>query len=306
MQEHYLEPPSHPPPLLTDEQILFLARQGHLPLQLPPLIADLYNQLIVVSKAFFEQSTSMKSQDYPSSQAGLETGYTFLEGEKEYLTLRHSCRPKLDEMQTLIAEVWSKTAAILHRALADLAFAMNFAPEAWDPILDGSLSMPSSTKDATTTMLRIFHYFSASGIVSEEHTDLGLLTLCVGSEPGLQVLLRDERDGPTRWVDVEGPTLLVGQVLRTLSENRMRAGVHRVVGNPAGRNSIVFALRPSLRNDKLDLTSFGGKGTLGMNQFWNDIKGSRFNVNAQKEERDEQKKALEKKKKALNGSEDIA
>ena len=305
MPEHYLEPPSHPPPLLTDEQILFLARQGHLPLQLPSPLGDLYSQLVMASKAFFEQPTIMKTQDYPSSQAGLETGYTFLEGEKEYLTLRHACRPNLDEMQILIAQVWSKTAAILHRVLADLALAMNFAPEAWDPILDGSLSMPASAKDATTTILRIFHYFSASGIVSEEHTDLGLLTLCVGSEPGLQVLLRDERNGPSRWVDVEGPTLLIGQVLRALSENRVRAGVHRVVGNPTGRNSIVFALRPSLRHDILDLASFGGKGTLGMSQFWNDIKSSRFNVNAHKEEREEQKKALEKKKKALNGSEMI-
>lgn len=306
MSEQTLAPPSHPPPLLNDEQILFLAQQGHLPLQLPPAVAYLYKEAMNKIKDFFDQPMDMKVRDYPVSKAGLETGYTFLAEEKEYLTLRHACRPKFDEMQNLIEQLWSKTAAVLHRALADLALAMNIMPEAWDPILDGSLCMPSSTKDATTTILRIFHYFSASGIVSEEHTDLGLLTLCVSNEPGLQVLLRDERDGSSRWVDVEGPTLLVGQVLRTLSQNRVRAGIHRVVGNPTGRNSIVFALRPSLRHDKLDLASFGGKGTLGMSQFWNDIRGSRFNVNAHKEEREEQKKALELKKKVPHGIEDIA
>lgn len=306
MLEHITAPPPHPPPLLTDEQILFLAKQGHLPLQLPLHTDSLYHRLANLSKEFFEQPDIAKNRDYPPSQAGLETGYTFLAGEKEYLTLRHRCRPKHDGMQTLIEDVWNKTAAVLHRVLADLAFAMNFSSEAWNPILDGSLSMPSSTKEATTTILRIFHYFPASGIVSEEHTDLGLLTLCVGSEPGLQVLLRHELDNSTRWVDVEGPTLLIGQVMRALSGNRVRAGVHRVVGNPNGRNSIVFALRPSLRHDQLDLASFGAKGILSMNQFWNDIKSSRFNVNAHKEVREEQKKALEEKKKAVNSIEDTA
>lgn len=287
------DPPPHPPPLLTEQQILFLAYQGHLHLQLDPSLADLYRRLSLACIVFFGEPTTTKSEEYPATQ-GTEKGYTLVAEEKEYLTFRHATRSNWQEVEALAREVWQKTAALLYRVLSDLGVAMDLPHDAWNPVLDGCLSMPSSLDDPTPTLLRIFRYFPESG-TAESHTDTGLLTLCVGSGKGLQVAVQDDdgdaHDGP-KWRDVEGPTILVGQVLRILSGNRLRAGLHRVVGNPEGRSSVVFALRPSLRHDTVALAAFGGERIMNIRSIWGGIRGSRFNVNAQKEVRESQKQAL--------------
>ena len=296
----FLPPPSYPPPLLTDEQLIFLSQQGHLQFQLPPSLRVLYGQLATASASFFKQPLHVKVQDYPIADL-TEKGYTCIEGEKEYISFRYTTRPDSDYLEQLARQVWQQTSILLYRVLVDLTRALGLAYGVWDTVLDGSLSMPLSRETATPTLLRTFRYFPDSG-TAEKHTDLGLLTLCFGYGRGLQVLLLGN-DGPesAQWVDVQGPTILVGQVLRTLSRNRLRAGLHRVVGNPAGRQSIVFALRPSLRHDQTDLAEFGGEGTLSMSELWADIRGSRFNVNAQKQIRAEQKEHMRAKR--LNGSE---
>ncbi len=293
-------PPSYPPPLLTDEQLIFLSQQGHLQLQLPPSLLILYEQLATASVSFFNQPLHVKVRDYPVADL-TEKGYTCIEGEKEYICFRYTTRPDSDQLEQLARQVWQQTSILLYRVLVDLARALGLAYGVWDSILDGSLSMPLDRETSTPTLLRTFLYFPESG-TAEKHTDLGLLTLCFGLGRGLQaLLLGNDGPGSAQWVDVHGPTILVGQVLRTLSGNRLRAGLHRVVGNPAGRQSIVFALRPSLRQDQTNLTEFGGEGTLSMSQLWADIRGSRINVNAQKQIRTEQKEHMRAKR--ANGRE---
>ena len=287
----FTPPPPQPPPLLTDEQLVFLAQQGHLQLQLPPSLLVLYERLAAASAAFFKQASHIKVQDYPVADL-TEKGYSWIEGEKEYITFRYATRPNSDKLEQLARQVWQQTSTLLYRVLEDLAREMGLAYGVWDSILDGCFSMPSSREEATPTLLRTFQYFPNSG-TAEKHTDLGLLTLCVGLGKGLQVLLKGPDDpASAEWVDVQGPTILVGQVLRTLSGNRLRAGLHRVVGNPYGRQSIVFALRPSLKYDQTNLAAFGGEGFLSMSELWNKIRGSRFNVNAQKHIRAEQKDCM--------------
>ena len=287
----FLPPPPQPPPLLTDEQLIFLSQQGHLQLQLSPSLLASYEHLATVSSSFFNQPLHVKMHDYPAADL-TEKGYTRIEGEKEYITFRYATRPDSDELEQLARQVWQQTSTLLYRILEDLARAMGLTYGLWDSILDGCFSMPLNREEATPTLLRTFQYFPKSG-TAEKHSDLGLLTLCVGFGKGLQVLLRGfNSPDSAEWIDVQGPTILVGQVLRTLSGNRLRAGLHRVVGNPAGRQSIVFALRPSLRHDQTNLGAFGGEGTLSMSKLWTKIRGSRFNINAQKQVRAEQKEHM--------------
>ncbi len=291
----FAPPPLHPPPLLTDKQLFLLTRQGHLHLQLSPSLRVLYEQLSAASASFFGQPTHVKIQEYPAANPS-ETGYTNIGGEKEYITFHQATRPDHHPLEQLTGQVWQQTSTLLYRVLADLARAMGLAYGSWDSVLDGCLSMPPSRDEATPTQLRTFNYSPNSG-TAEAHTDLGLLTLCVGFGKGLQVLNQDSYfPKSAQWIDVEGPTLFVGQVLRTMTGNRLRAGLHRVVGNPAGRQSIVFALRPSLRHDHTDLALFGGEGTLNMSELWAEIRSSRYSVNARKKVRAEQKEHVRAKK----------
>jgi isopenicillin N synthase-like dioxygenase len=279
-------PPPFPPPLLSEAQILTLAHQGHLPLHIPPHILDLYSRLNRSAGQFFSLPPAIKTTLY-SPINGAELGYVDIPGEKSYISFRAQTTHADTELEKLAAQVWQETYNLLYRILGDLAWAMNTSHEVWDKILDGVSPMPTRTKDATPTFLRVFRYEPNTGI-AESHTDLGLLTLCVGDGQGLQVLVND-KTGKEQWVEYSEPTLLVGKTLKTLSGGRIRAGVHRVVGNAEGRNSIVFALRPSTRHE-VDLSVFlGGLGTVHMGELWKKMWSGAFNVNAPKAVREVQK-----------------
>jgi hypothetical protein len=67
---------------------------------------------------------------------------------------------------------------------------------------------------------------------------------------------------------------------------------------PEGRSSAIFALRPSLRN-QVDLERFGGGVKVGVREFWKDVKSGRYNVNAPKDMRIQQKQEMKKKGKQV-------
>ena len=284
------EPPAHPPPLLSDPQLFTLARQGHLPFHLPPSITVLLNDLSSAASSFFDEPTEVKSSTYPAAE-GTELGYYLIEGEKEYISLRHLPSPGSNELERKARQAWHDIAALLHRVLADLAFGLAISHEAWDPLLDGCLTMPTTIEEITPTLFRLFRYYPDSG-TADKHVDNGLLTLCVGNGKGLQVLNTKEDGKDGEWHDVQGPTILAGSMLQVLSGNRVKAGVHRVVSNPTGRSSLVLALRPSLRHPKIDHKLFGGEGVLDIDKIYSEIKKKKFNVNAQKHLRQEQREAL--------------
>lgn len=145
------------------------------------------------------------------------------------------------------------------------------------------------------TILRLFRYAPNRG-VAEEHVDNGFLTLCVGDSQGLQVLSRpihclqpaqtpeltqqqkEAEWAEAEWVDAADATILVGGMLHILSLNRCRAGTHRVVANPTGRSSTVFALRPCIRHD-IDLEPFGGYGSIHARELYLQVTGQRKNIN---------------------------
>ena len=307
------DPPPYPPPLLSDADIQSFARQGHLNLFLTYEHALLIQKTFTLASEFFAQETNIKAQKYPQAQ-GTELGYSLLADEKEYLTLRFLSPHTRDPLESAAKELWRSTATLLYRILVDLSYAMNIDYTSWDPLLDGCLEIPEKEQDMTPSLLRIFNYFPESGTAGR-HVDNGLLTLCIGAEKGLQVLDIPPREGSAqttpslsseereKWRDVEGATLLAGSTLQVFSRNRIRAGVHRVVSSDTGRNSIVFALRPSLRSRFVDFGKFGGEeGEMDVRELYRRIKENRHNVNAPKEVREQQRREQqEKAEKAARG-----
>ena len=290
-------PPPRPPPLLSDPQLLQLAQQGSLPLTLPSHIASLCSRLSQSVSAFMTQTLEEKETLYPSTE-GTELGYVSIPSEKEYITLRSSIHPE-SELEQLASHAWRSIALLLHRILVDLGVALDLPDPvgAWTSLLDGCLTLPETLEQATPSLMRLFKYQPTIG-VADRHADNGLLTLCVGSGPGLQCLVPSSSGSEPVWRDSNGPTLLVGHTLQALILGRLKAGVHRVVGNPQGRTSIVFALRASLRHDHIDLGPFGmpEQGMMSIRELWKRIEESKVNVNAGPEARAEQRQRHEERK----------
>ncbi|RVX74045.1 hypothetical protein B0A52_01876 [Exophiala mesophila] len=292
-------PPSGPPPLLTEGQLVDLANQGWIKIELPTELGVNLTKLFQHSTSFFNQSNDVKTKEYPRSR-GTEYGYYEVEGEKEYVTFRRHVHSdahetKSAQFEQMTAVVWEESARILCRILCDVARASELDVSVWDDILDGTLSMPHSDRQMTNTLLRVFHYQPSSGH-AEAHTDLGLLTLCIGDSHGLQVLDRDQSlDGRSVWIDAPATTgsatVLVSETLRMLSNGTMNTGIHRVVGNPNGRSSAVFALRHSSRH-RVDLGLFGGEGKIHPNELYKAMEVGKVNINVVKPEMDRQYKVF--------------
>lgn len=285
-------PPPGAPPLLTPEQIIHLAYQGWLPIDLDTGLGKTLQRLSQAASSFFDLKDNEKASLYPPSR-GTECGFYHVPDEKEYITIRHGLHEH-SELELQASKVWHDVGILFHRVLCDLSRAGGLSLNAWDHLLEATLDLPrdDSDLDNTISLMRLFRYYPASGTAAE-HVDLGLLTLCVGEGQGLQVL--DRSTDPPQYIDADGPTILVGDFARALMQNRIRAGKHRVIGNPLGRHSTVFALRPCLRHST-DLATFGGQGVVGTKEYYYRVKGSKFNVNATQEIRDRQRKAQEEKR----------
>lgn len=298
-------PPQGPPPLLSEDQLLDLARQGWLEIALPESMTGAISALLRDSDSFFTHPPAIKKELFPQKQT-TEFGYYEVKHEKEYVTFR--CRTQQsntitrDEKSSAMnlelstARIWSEAGTILHRILCDIARASELDPKVWDAILDGTLEMPVSEELMSYTLMRVFRYLPTIG-TADEHTDLGLLTMCIGDRHGLQVCDRiNSLDSGLQWVNAsEGADhamILVGQTLKMLSNGSLNAGIHRVTGNPLGRNSIVYALRHSSRNP-IDLALFGGDECIRPEELYKVMGVGKVNINAIKDTREKQREVLE-------------
>lgn len=308
-------PPPGPPPFLLLDQLTQLATQGWLILPSAPTSLNLetnqqldfgsnailsslkhsLDALFPLLPTFFSQPHHAKTSAYPRKN-GTEFGYSAIKDEKEYLTLRCQ-RHAQSGLESASANVWRDAMVLMQRILGDIAVGLDLDSNVWERILDGTAGLPGSENEMRSgTLLRLFRYEAHEGFAGV-HTDLGLLTLCVGTQRGLQVLDRQllERGGGERWVDVEAGqmVILVGQTVRALTGDQIRAGVHRVVATERVRNSVVFALRHSWRRD-IDLADFGGEGVVEARKLWEALKIGVVNVNAPKELREKQQKELDR------------
>ncbi|KAL8721640.1 MAG: hypothetical protein Q9225_001729, partial [Loekoesia sp. 1 TL-2023] len=229
MNPEEFAPPPHPPPLLDDDQIYQLAQTGSLPLDIPAPLRACTEDLFKLSSQFFSQPQSSKETQYPSAK-GTELGYYHIPQEKEYLTFRHQTSPATP-LSLTASKFWSLASSLLHRILCSLSLSLSIPLSAWTPLLNGCLSMSPSQQETTPTLLRLFNYFPNRG-AAEQHTDTGLLTLCIGTAPGLQVRSPSPSEANC-WLDVSTrPTVFIGKTLQWLSAGRLIAGPHRVVANP--------------------------------------------------------------------------
>ncbi|OAP60224.1 hypothetical protein AYL99_05226 [Fonsecaea erecta] len=296
-------PPPGPPPLLSKEQLLHLIRQGWLSLPLPETLAQTTADLFQTSARFFDLPDQEKTELYPS-KSGTEFGFYTVPNEKDYITFRcriHSAHgsslssPQLPIVQALedkAARAWQEGALLLWRILCDITRWSDLDLSIWNDLLDGTLTMPASEEEMTFTLLRVFRYLPATGF-AEKHTDLGLLTICIGDSGGLEVLDRlKSTDENLVWVDSGAKprtaTILVGQTLKALSNGVLSPGIHRVVQNPNGRNSVVFALRHSSKHP-VDFGLFGGQGLVSASDLWKSIQVGKVNINSVKERREAQR-----------------
>lgn len=284
-EEHDFSPPPGPPPLLSADQLDSLCAHGWLPYALPQQLSDDIERLNASAAAFFQRGAHDKSSAFISTH-GTERGYYHVPEEKEYVTFRCASSPEPSDLEAQAGHVWAQISRLLHRILCDLSRAGGLDARAWDAIVAGSTTLPGPGADLRdlASLMRVFRYEPATGI-AEQHTDLGLLTLCVGTGRGLEVL--DVTGGAAQWVDASNCAILTGETLRALSHGGVRAGTHRVVGNPCGRQSLVFALRPNLAAT-VDGAAFGGVGTVALRQLFRDIKGRKYNVNARQDVRERQ------------------
>jgi hypothetical protein len=159
----------------------------------------------------------------------------------------------------------------MQAAMSAVELSLGLREGAFDDVMEGECVLPGEERHET--MLRMFRYERGDGeprLVAAQHRDIGLLSLVVGSSPGLEVWDARTR----RWVAVEEGevgegeggltiTLLVGMTLTRLTNNLYKSGLHRVFVPPTSsrnpshgdknnsndddakyRYSIVFALRP--------------------------------------------------------------
>ena len=295
-------PPVGPPPLLSAEELVHLGQQGWVEIPLPESLKRALSDLLEHSVSFFKEPPSVKRGLFPQGH-GTEFGYYEVEDEKEYVTFRCHNHLKKDIesaqsasiLETNAARTWHEAGLLLYRILCDIARASELDVNVWDDILDGTLQMPHSQREMTHTLMRIFQYLPTTGHATE-HTDMGLLTMCVGDREGLQVLDRAQTTGDQpSWITSEPgiskATILVGQTLKLLSQGSLNAGIHRVVGKAEGRNSIVYALRHSTKHD-VDVAKFGGDGRIPPQDLYRVMGIGKVNVNIVKVTRDEQLKNL--------------
>jgi isopenicillin N synthase-like dioxygenase len=295
-QPSYAPPPGPPPgtpklvdfPFLSSEQLRILYSQGFARVYLPPdhALLKAATALFSTSHAFFDQTSEEKQKFHRSNLLSdssvdgsnrkgqsSEQGWSYVEDEKEMLTIRTSqlCPPEVTDN---VRNLWQECGNFMQAMVRAIEASLGLNSGAFDNVVTEECLLP--VNEIHETLLRMFRYERASDprIVSEKHRDIGILSLVIGSSPGLEVwnnaiTQKDPLTGVVRkssWVPIEEDgnetkevggltfTFLVGETLTALSNDLYKPGIHRVSVPPADpssstndakyRYSIVFALRP--------------------------------------------------------------
>lgn len=249
--------------------------------------------------AFFTNPTTAKKELFPQKQT-TEFGYHKVKHEKEYVTFR--CRTQQEnaleakssaaDLESSTVKLWGKVGILLHRILCDIAWASEHETKVWDAILEGTLDMPPSEKEMSYTLMRIFRYLRTTG-TAKEHPD----HVPLGTALGLQVCDRiNSTESELHWIATPEGTghaiILVGQTLKMQSSGALNVGIYRVIGNPLGRDSIVYALRHSSRS-VINLGLFEGNGQIQPEELYKFMGVGKVNINAVKDKGAKQRNAFE-------------
>lgn len=240
-------------------------------------LRDAADGLFQASQAFFDLPISYKAGF--KTRAGTEEGWSRVDGEKEFITLRSIDRTPT-ELKDAATTFWAQAGGLLNETLGRIAVSLGLPAEALTVYSQPCAELKSQR---TMTMLRLFRYegfegkeskivaegnlslswgllFHGFNVCSAGHKDLGLLSLVIGDTPGLEVFDRNVNG----WFEIErsytepAASLLVGRQLNLLSNDRYWPGGHLVRSYPSPvqqtpkipveaertyRYSIVFVLR---------------------------------------------------------------
>ena len=333
----YAPPPGPPPgyphlvnfPFLSPDQLPTLYSQGWARVLLPsdhPLLSAAA-KLFSASRDFFAMPLEHKEQFHLSKleqeerMQSSEEGWSRVEGEKEMLTVRRMkplCPP---ELVSDAQDLWNECGSFMQLMMASIERSLNLPKGAFDSLVNEECVLPKGKRHET--LLRMFRYERAeeAKLVAVHHRDIGLLSLVIGSSPGLEVWDEIKK----KWIEIEendgekpagGLTLtfMTGKTLTRLTNNRYKPGLHRVFVPPASsfasdddakyRYSLVYALRPyreaMLTTDDYtsDVTGpfeYPFEGVKAQTLF-NAIASAHWSVNGGIEEREKQRIKVQKMK----------
>ncbi|PVH93301.1 hypothetical protein DM02DRAFT_541826 [Periconia macrospinosa] len=217
--------------------------------------------LFAAAQLFFDQPDEAKRAW--KHRLGTEEGWSKVEGEKEFITLR-TLEYTPDVLKEAAERYWRLMVGseggegylrnVVKRVEGSLGLPHHTPkPNPLLQFLPPTPSIPQTDAEKTASMIRIFRYTLSSStpspaptppqpqpqlptqepvsIVAEPHADLGLLSVVTGDVPGLEVW-----NGQC-FVDIErhyvrsgahAATMLVGRQLEMFSNKRYGAGGHRV------------------------------------------------------------------------------
>jgi len=118
---------------------------------------DSSQALLQASQAFFDLPDAYKEGF--KTKIGSEEGWSRVEGEKEFITLR-SLGNTPDELKTAAEAYWSQAGGLLNEILGLVAQSLGLPPSA---LTQYSLPCTSLRSEKTATMLRLFRYEGFSG-----------------------------------------------------------------------------------------------------------------------------------------------
>ncbi|KAF2809244.1 uncharacterized protein BDZ99DRAFT_509496 [Mytilinidion resinicola] len=329
-------------PLVRDEHAPNLPFQGWTTVTFPPPSPALptphplqraSEELFEASRAFFALPFSEK--EVWKTKLGSEEGWSRIEGEKEFITLR-TVEGTPEVLKAAARAYWNAAGGLLDQSLGRIGESLGLQGAAAE---EGGLrryvgpckKFQERDGEKTATMLRLFRYEGDERkVVAEPHSDLGLLSLVIGDTPGLEVWdIHTQCFFPVeKTYDRPAASLLVGRQLERLSNYRYRAGGHQVKAYgrteaqastspsrqplPNYRYSIVFVLRAHesvIVDTDMLTTQITGKfekpiKEVTAGRFYEQIRNAHFNININVEEREEQRKRVAAKKAAegVNGS----
>jgi len=359
--QHYL-PPVPPPlltasfPLLTQSQIDSLSTLGFttFPISRRQCLYNAALKLFALSRAFFAQPQPSKEhfKVRDANAQGSEEGWSRVWGEKELITLRRGGVTCPESLESTGREMWAECGKLMKDVMDGVEGSLGLVKGAFGSVYEAECDMPAVER--LETLLRMFRYerrakeiddedtaknnaeqtkdpevLGKGRLVAAQHIDLGLLSLVIGSSPGLEVW--DYR--LKKWIAIEEPqyadstvgeltaTLLVGETLTRLTNGRYLPGRHRVFvpSVPATteedesqyRYSLVFALRPhpfSVISTSALTTPVTGHfkypiEDVTVGELFGAIARSHWNVNTEKEAREAQRRRLMERGNGVKGSE---
>ena len=202
----YLPPPGPPPgtphiqpfPFLAPADIPTFYSQGYARVHLPPdhPLMRAAQEMFGISRTFFATAMEHKQQFYLSKLApkdyqghNSEEGWSRVEGEKEIITVRRVGPLTPSEVVDQTKELWRCCGEFMTEMIQVVEKSLELPEGALQAFAKDECLLPEAGK-RHETLIRMFRYERKEGeprLVSAHHKDIGLLSLVIGSTPGLEV-----------------------------------------------------------------------------------------------------------------------